>query len=142
MLDSRDAFDLITGGLMGRRSRIEQSRFALAALSTILVLGLFRPLPSAAQARTNDPLDLPNGPAKPGFDVTRLRNAGNGLFQTFDVTTSEPLRKALEDGRVADDTRILVLDTVSGKLALVMDQMAFHHVAEGHAGNTNWLADF
>ena len=128
--------------MMSKRSRIDRSRYARASLFGILLLGLFRPLPGAAQARTNDPLDLPNGPAKPGFDVTRLRNAGNGLFKTFDVTASQPLRKALDDGQVAENTRLLVLDTAGGKLALVMDQMAFHHVAEGRAGNTNWLADF
>jgi len=108
----------------------------------ILLLALVHPLPAGAQGAANQPLDLPNGPAKAGFDVTRLRNAGNGTFQTFDVTASEPLRKALDDRRVAEDTRLLVLDTAAGKLALVMDQMAFHHVAEGRAGNTSWLADF
>ena len=127
---------------MGRRSRTGQPRFARASLLVILLLALVRPLPAAAQGTANKPLDLPNGPAKAGFDVTRLRNAGNGTFQTFDVTASQPLRNALDSGLVAEDTRLLVLDTSGGKLALVMDQMAFHHVAEGRAGNTNWLADF
>jgi hypothetical protein len=127
--------------MMSAGSRIDQWRYARACLA-ILLLALFRPVSGAAQGTAYEPIDLPNGPAKPGFDVTRLRNAGNGLFQTFDVSVSEPLRKVLGDARVAEDTRLLVLDTAGGKLALVMDQMAFHHVAEGRAGNTNWLADF
>jgi hypothetical protein len=126
---------------MGVRRRIDHRRidrpWLLTAAGAVLCA-----VAAAAQAPTSTPVDLPSGPAKPGFDITRFRNAGNGTFQTFDVAASEPLRKALDAGRVADDTRLLVTDTAAGKLALVMDQMAFHHVAEGHAGNTNWLADF
>ena len=82
------------------------------------------------------------GPAKPGFDITRFANVANGTFVTFSVTKTEALRDALRAGRVADDTRLLVTDTATGRLALLMDQMAFHHSAQGRAGNKDWLATF
>jgi hypothetical protein len=100
------------------------------------------PMPAASQARDPDPVDLPKGPAKPGFDITRFANVANGTFVTFSVTNTERLRDVLKAGRVADATRVLVTDTATGKLALVMDQMAFHHSAQGRAGNKDWLATF
>ena len=82
------------------------------------------------------------GPARPGFDITRFANVANGTFVTFYVTNTEALRDVLKAGRVAEDTRLLVTDTASGRLALLMDQMAFHHSAQGRAGNKDWLATF
>lgn len=87
-------------------------------------------------------VDLPNGPAKPGFDITRFSNAGNGAFETFYVTEMQLLREALSVGKVADDTRLLVTDTAGGRIALLTEQMAFHHIAQGRAGGKDWLLSF
>ena len=108
----------------------------LAAALVAAVLG--------AQGRglTSNPVDLPNGPAKPGFDITRFNNAGNGAFETFYVTETQLLRDALTGGTVADDTRLLVTDTADGRLALLTEQMAFHHIAQGRAGGRDWLVSF
>ena len=97
--------------------------------------------PAVAQ-RQSVPLDLPAGPALEGFDVSRLSNAGNGWFDTFHVEQTEPLDAVLEDGRLAGDTPMLVIETAVGALALVRDQMAFHHIAEGRAGGKDWMATF
>ena len=97
--------------------------------------------PAVAQ-RQSVPLDLPAGPALEGFDVSRLSNAGNGWFDTFHVQQTEPLDAVLEDGRLAGDTPMLVIETAAGALALVRDQMAFHHIAEGRAGGKDWMATF
>jgi hypothetical protein len=109
-----------------------------------VVLAVLLPLSAAAQnpERNPDPVDLPKGPAKSGFDISRFANVANGLFVTFEVTKTEPLRDVLKARRVADDTRLLVTDTAAGRLALLMDQMAFHHSAQGRAGNKDWLATF
>jgi len=94
------------------------------------------------QNRPSTPVDLPNGPAKAGFDIARFSNAGNGWFETFYVTQTRPLRDALRAGTVADDTRLLVTETAGGRLALLTEQMAFHHLAQGSAGGTDWLVSF
>lgn len=94
-----------------------------------------------AQIRSN-PVDLPNGPAAPGFDIKRFSNAGNGAFETFYIQKMERLKDVLDQGRVAADTRVLVFSTVGGKLALITDQMAFHHIAQGTDGGKDWMATF
>jgi hypothetical protein len=129
---------------MARRLRVQRWRDAIGSLATIAAIAVLFPMPAASQgqARTPDPVDLPRGPAKPGFDITRFANVANGMFVTFYVTRTEALRDALKTGRVAEDTRVLVTDTASGRLALLMDQMAFHHSAQGRAGNKDWMATF
>ena len=85
---------------------------------------------------------LPSGPAKPGFDIARFSTAGNDWFETFHVKETTSLDQALKVGRVAADTRVLVLETAAGKLALLTDQMSFHHIAQGRAGGKDWMATF
>jgi len=108
---------------------------------TVAAAGVLVPSAAFAQ-RENLPLDLPNGPAKPGFDIKRFSNAGNGWFKTFYVTETQPLRKALDDAKVAAETRVLVLSIAGGKLALLTDQMSFHHIAQGTASGKTWMATF
>jgi hypothetical protein len=40
------------------------------------------------------------------------------------------------------DTPVLVTETAAGKLALLTDQMVFHHLAQGRADGKDWLATF
>ena len=113
---------------------------SVAAALVTLVL----PVVASAQgaSRENRPVDLPNGPAADGFDITRFSGAGNGWFETFHVEKAESLQQALDAGRVVADTRVLVMDTAAGKLALLTDQMGYHHLAQGTAGGKDWLATF
>lgn len=113
--------------------------FPVSAVVVIVAAGL-----AAAQGlnRPSLPVDLPPGPAKPGFDITRFSNAGNGWFETFHVSQTEPLRDALKAGKVAEDTRLLVTEIATGRLALITDQMAYHHLAQGRAGGKDWLVTF
>lgn len=122
---------------MSVTSRLLQLLLAAAAL-----VAFMHPAVLGAQARVDKPVDLPNGPAKLGFDIKRLSSAGNGWFETFYVNETQSLRKVLEEGKVAADTRVLVTQTAGGRLALLMDQMAYHHIAQGHAGGRDWMATF
>lgn len=108
-----------------------------AALAGLGQVGLV-----SAQPRESRPVDLPDGPAKPGFDIERFSNAGNGWFETFYVEDTQPLRKARDEGKVAADTPVLVIQTAEGKVALLKDQMAYHHLAEGRAEGKDWMATF
>lgn len=94
-----------------------------------------------SQIKSN-PVDLPNGPAAHDFDIKRFSNAGNGAFETFYVQKTQRLKDVVDQGRVAADTRVLVLTTGGGKLALIQDQMAFHHIAEGKDQGKDWMAVF
>jgi hypothetical protein len=88
------------------------------------------------------PVDLPNGPAKADFDIARFNPVGNGWFKTFYVTETHPLQEALDEGKVAADTGVLVTETAAGDLALLTDQMAYHHIAQGRAGKQDWMVSF
>jgi len=88
------------------------------------------------------PLEIPKGSARPGFELTRLNTENYGAFEPFYVQSTEPLRTALSEGRVAPDTRLLVTETAAGRLALLTDQMAYHHLAQGREGGKDWMATF
>ena len=118
------------------RARISQIAVAFVVAVAATTAGAQGP------NRPNAPVDLPNGPAKPGFDISRFSNAGNGWFETFHVKQTELLRDALKAGKVAEDTRLLVTDIATGKLAFVTDQMAYHHLAQGSAVGKDWLVTF
>lgn len=98
----------------------------------------------AAAALAQAPVipELSKGPSKPGFDISRFALTPVGTFQTFYVKETDPLKKVLDEGKVASDTRLLVIDTAAGKLALIRDQMTYHHIAQGRARNKDWMATF
>ena len=105
------------------------------------ITGVGFPSTAAAQ-RESVPVNLPDGPAKDGFDIDRFSNMGNGFFETFYVERTESLQDVLRQGRVAADTPVVVLETAAGPLALLNDQIVFHHIAEGRAGGKDWMATF
>lgn len=76
------------------------------------------------------------------FDISRFSNAGEGWFETFYVEETYALRDALAAGTVHAGTSVLVTETAEGPLALVTDQMAYHHIAEGSVGGKDWMATF
>jgi len=86
--------------------------------------------------------ELPKGRAAPGFDISRFAPTAVGTFETFYVKDTYPLKKVLDEGKVAADTRLLVFTTAAGKLALLTDQMTYHHIAQGQAHNKDWMATF
>lgn len=122
-------------------------RTPLSILSVGLVVATLLPGAAAAQEVSaaqvvSAPLELPKGPGTTGFDIARLNTENYGAFEPFYVDTTEPLSRVFQEGRVAADTRLLVTETATGWLALLTDQMAYHHLAQGRDGGTEWLATF
>lgn len=93
-------------------------------------------MPFAALTAQSQP-----GTTQPTFDITRLQES-EGRFQTFHVTQTRPLQQARDQGVLKDDTRLLVTETAAGKLALLTDQMSFHHIAQGVAAGREWMVTF
>ncbi len=116
-------------------------RTTLSLVVVAVLTGAYFPSTAVAQGQSL-PVNLPDGPAKDGFDITRFSNLGNGWFETFYVERTESLQDVLQQGRVATDTSVLVLETAAGPLALVNDQMVFHHIAQGRASDKDWMATF
>lgn len=76
------------------------------------------------------------------FDMNRYSTAGANAFETFHVDETQPLEQALDSGTVSEETMLLVTDTAAGYLALMRDQMAYHHIAQGTADGLEWMATF
>jgi hypothetical protein len=85
---------------------------------------------------------LPPGPARPGFDVTRFDHSLSGMLEPFVVTSTRLVREALRAGDIASDTDVLITSTALGPLALLTEQMAYHHIAQGTANGQDWLVSF
>ena len=76
------------------------------------------------------------------FDINRYSTLGAGTFITYYVEEFQQLQAALDAGAVTKDTVLLVTKTAAGNLALIRDQMAFHHIAQGTANGLEWMATF
>ena len=129
--------------------RIRSGRWRVgvsAAVSLVVVGALCTPTLSAQAPLSaqviSTPLELPKGPGTPGFDLARLNTENYGAFEPFYVTETQPLKKALDEGKLAQDTRLLVMETAGGKLAFLADQMAYHHLAQGRDGGKDWMVTF
>ena len=117
------------------------TRTAMRLTVSVALVGVLFQGTAMAQ-RESLPVDLPDGPAKEGFDIDRFTNFGNGWFETFYVEDTELLADVLAEGRVANDTMVLVFTTAAGPMSLLNDQMTFHHIAQGRAGDKDWMATF
>lgn len=113
-----------------------------ARLAAVVVVALLGLAVSPVAARSGPPFVLPAGPAKAGFDVARANFSLYGEFEPFMVADAQPLREALKRGLVANDTDLLVTETPAGPMALLVEQMAYHHIAQGRAGGQDWLISF
>ena len=76
------------------------------------------------------------------FDINRYSTFGAGFFETYYVQNTRFLREALSAELIAEDTAILITKTDAGYLALIRDQMAFHHIAQGTVNSKDWMATF
>jgi len=77
-----------------------------------------------------------------GFEPGRAILDDAWGFDPFPVTKMEPLKAALEDGRVAEETGVLLLERGGTRLALLTEQMAFHHIAQGELEGEPWMVSF
>lgn len=76
------------------------------------------------------------------FRPDRLDTTVADQFSPFEVQGTRSLREVLGEGAVAEDTWVLVTETAAGSLALLTEQMAYHHVAQGVANGVGWMATF
>jgi hypothetical protein len=76
------------------------------------------------------------------FDASRAVLSDKDTFPPFHVKAARPLREALARGDVRDDTLVLVIERGVGTLALLTQQMAYHHVAQGEIAEEPWLVSF
>lgn len=77
------------------------------------------------------------------FDAGRAMLFDSTIYAPFQVTDeSRPLSAALSDGTLQDHTVLLVIEHSKGRLALVRDQMSYHHAAQGEIMGEPWMVSF
>ena len=78
----------------------------------------------------------------PGFEPGRAILSDVWGFDPFAVTKMEPLEQALDDGRIGEDTAVLLLRRGGTRLALLTEQMSYHHIAQGELEGEPWMVAF
>jgi len=74
-----------------------------------------------------------------GFDLARASLRGPDLFQRFRVPQEgEPLRSA----RVSAETELIVFARGGTSRALLLAEMAYHHLAQGELAGEPYLVSF
>lgn len=123
-----------------RRSRGTPSvcAFVIAVTAALALV----PVTARSADRGAAPFILPDGPAKTGVDVSRFNFTLRGSFEPFVVTSTRSVREAMSARLVAADTDVLLTSTAAGPLALLTEQMAYHHIAQGRGGGEDWLVSF
>ena len=106
-------------------------RFGLGVVAAIAIVIL---VPSGVAAQ---------GTSADTFDINRFSDAGHDWFDTFYPEETETLQQAIDSETITSEHRVLVTETADGWLALLMDQMSYHHIAEGTSSNgEHWMATF
>ena len=77
------------------------------------------------------------------FDIDRAYQVDSTVYAPFRVEKTRPLVRVLEEGELDGQTSLLVMEhPAAGRLALVTDQMAYHHVAQGEIAGEPWMVSF
>ena len=77
-----------------------------------------------------------------GFEPGRAILDDTWGFDPFPVATTEPLKDALEAGKVGEETAVLLLARGDTRLALLTEQMSYHHIAQGELEGEPWMVSF
>ncbi len=77
-----------------------------------------------------------------GFEPGRAILDDAWGFDPFPVATTEPLKDALEAGKVREETPVLLLARGNTRLALLTEQMSYHHIAQGELEGEPWMVSF
>ena len=76
------------------------------------------------------------------FDMSRFSVRWADSFEPFLVRETYSLQRLLFEGAVTEGTAVLVTETADGKLALLTDQLAYHHIAQGSERGEPWMVSF
>lgn len=76
------------------------------------------------------------------LDRSRALISDSTVFQPFLVEETRPLAEARRDRTVHDATPLLVLEIGGRWLALSMEQLAYHHAAQGELAGEPWMVSF
>ncbi len=99
-------------------------------------------VPSAALAAVSETEGEGETKRVVGFEPGRAILDDAWGFDPFPVATTEPLKDALEAGKVGEETPVLLLARGNTRLALLTEQMSYHHIAQGELEGEPWMVSF
>ena len=73
------------------------------------------------------------------FDSNRATLRDKNIFPPFQVEVTVPLKEALESGDVQEDMDLILIERNTRTLALLAQQMVYHHVAQGELAGEPWM---
>ncbi len=76
------------------------------------------------------------------FDIERAFISDKQMFVPFPVEETELLSDALTAGRVTGDMNLLILEKDDVTLSFLVQQLAYHHVAQGEIDGEPWMVSF
>ncbi len=76
------------------------------------------------------------------FDAKRAILSKRDMFRPIAVQRTEALADGVNRKQVRPETPLLLLEREGAALALLTDQMVFHHVAQGELNGVPFLASF
>ncbi|UCC84926.1 MAG: hypothetical protein JSW46_08445 [Gemmatimonadota bacterium] len=83
-----------------------------------------------------------DSPAQEEFDLDRAFILDSASVEPFYVTETRSLRQALDEGVINKAIPLVVMQHEAGALAFVVDQLAYHHMAQGEIDGEPWLVSF
>lgn len=76
------------------------------------------------------------------FDESRAFLGESPMFDAFYPDEYQELSTLRREGRVNDDTALLVLRRNGMTLTLLTNQMSYHHIAQGELAGEPWMVSF
>ncbi len=88
------------------------------------------------------PLTMVEAQTAADFDESRAYLGESPMFDAFYPDEYESLSTLRREGRVNDDTALLMLRRGETTLALLTMQMSYHHIAQGELAGEPWMVSF
>ena len=76
---------------------------------------------------------------KTEFDSNRATLRDKNIFPPFQVEATVPLKEVLKSGDVHEDMDLMLIERNTRMLALLAQQMVYHHVAQGELAGEPWM---
>jgi len=124
-------------------------------VATLVIYSACQPAGETSDPAADASMDAPTGVALAsstegdgemkrvvGFEPGRAILSDVWGFDPFPVSKMEPLKDALEAGLVREETAVLLLDRGDTRLALLTEQMSYHHIAQGELEGEPWMVAF
>ena len=108
----------------------------------LLVLTIAAAIALMPRGATATELDENAQRAIDSFDIKRAFISDKQIFAPYRITETQKLGDALAARKVTGDMRLLILERDEGMMAFLVQQIAYHHVAQGDMKGEPYMVSF